>query len=277
MNRNDASEPTGRAAAPVAGAAVVAVHWRVHVLNELQYRSNFFAQILQSLWQIVTGLVVVALIYDNTTELNGWRRPELLAAIGVFTIVTGLLRTFVQPPLLRMARDIQEGDFDYVLTRPVDSQLLTSVRELSVWQLADVLVGIAIVAVAAQDLPSQLAPGDLAVFLAVLAAGATIGYCLWLMVACIAFWVVQLPFMEGLFLYVARAAQYPISIYPGWLRVGLTVIVPLGIAVTAPAEAITSRLSWGTAAVVGAVTIGCLVLSRFVWRRGVRRYSGASA
>ena len=175
------------------------------------------------------------------------------------------------------ARDIQEGDFDYVLTRPVDSQLLTSVRELSVWQLADVLVGIAIVAVAAQDLPSQLAPGDLAVFLAVLAEGATIGYCLWLMVACIAFWVVQLPFMEGLFLYVARAAQYPISIYPGWLRVGLTVIVPLGIAVTAPVEAITSRLSWGTAAVVGAVTIGCLVLSRFVWRRGVRRYSGASA
>ena len=40
--------------------------------------------------------------------------------------------------------------------------------------------------------------------------------------------------MQNLFHYVARSAQYPISIYPAWLRIGLTVVVPLGIAVTVP-------------------------------------------
>ena len=100
---------------------------------------------------------------------------------------------------------------------------------------------------------------------------------MWMAVACSAFWVVRMPFMEGFFYYVGRSAQYPISIYPGWLRIGLTVLVPLGIAVTAPAEAITSRLTWQTTAVVTAVMIACAVISRVVWRRGLRRYSGASS
>jgi len=83
--------------------------------------------------------------------------------------------------------------------------------------------------------------------------------------------------MQNLFHYVARSAQYPISIYPAWLRIGLTVVVPLGIAVTAPSEAVTSRLDATTVAVVAAVTIGTVVLSRALWRRGLRRYSGASS
>lgn len=259
------------------GVAVAGVHLRVSFLNELQYRSNFFVQILQSLFQVISGLVVVALVFAKTSELNGWHRSELLAAIGVFTIVGGMLRTFIQPAIVRMMTDVQEGSFDFVLTRPVDAQLLTSVREVNIWQLVDIVVGVVIVAVATPDLPSSLGAGDIVAFLALLGAGAVIAYSMWLAVACAAFWVVRMPFMDNLFHYVARSAQYPISIYPAWLRIGLTVVVPLGIAVTAPAEAITSRLTGGTVLVVTAVTITSAAISRMLWTRGVRRYSGASA
>ena len=78
-----------------------------------------------------------------------------------------------------------------------------------------------------------------------LAAAETIVYWMWFSLTCTVFWVVQMPFLSNLMHYVARAAQYPITIYPAWLRVGMTVLVPMGIAVTAPAEAVTSRLSAG--------------------------------
>lgn len=91
------------------------------------------------------------------------------------------------------------------------------------------------------------------------------------------FWVTEMPFTGNLMHYVTQAAQYPISIYPTWLRVSMTVIVPLGIAVTAPAEAIASRLSWVTAASAIAVAVVLGAFSRWLWRRGLRRYSGASA
>lgn len=256
---------------------IAAVHLRVTAHNELQYRSNFFLQLLQSAWQVVGGLVVVALVYSKTPELNGWRRSELLAAIGVFMVIGGILRSVVHPPLERMTQDVAQGDIDHVLTLPADAQLLVSVRGINVWQLADVLVGLVIVGVAIPDLPSGVGVGDAAAFIVLLATGAAIVYWMWLSLSCLAFWVVRMPWMANLMHYVTRAAQYPISIYPAWLRASMTVIVPLGIAVTAPAEAVASRLSGITvvSAVAVAVTLG--VFSRWLWGRALRRYSGASA
>lgn len=42
------------------------------------------------------------------------------------------------------------------------------------------------------------------------------------------------------------AGCYPIGIYPGWLRGGLTFLAPLAFAVTVPAEALTGRLTLQT-------------------------------
>jgi len=257
-------------------AEITAVHLRVTAHNELQYRTNFLLQLVQTAWQVVSALVVVALVYSKTPELNGWRRGELLAAVGVFTMIGGLLRSVVYPPLEQMMDDVAQGDFDHTLTQPADAQLLVSVRGIDVWQLTDVVVGAIIVAVAVPDLPSGLGAADVAAFLVLLAAGAAITYWMWLSLSCLAFWVTRLPAMGNLMYYVTRAAQYPISIYPMWLRVGMTVIVPLGIAVTAPAEAIASRLSWVTAGSAIAVAVALGVFSRWLWRRALRRYSGAS-
>jgi len=74
-----------------------------------------------------------------------------------------------------------------------------------------------------------------------------------------------------------EAGRWPISLYPGWLRYGLTFIVPVAFATTVPAEALTGRLNWET--LLGAVVLAAVLfmVSRLFWRVGLRRYSGASA
>ena len=42
--------------------------FRVGSMNELQYRANFFIQLLQSAVSVVTALVVLALVYSHTTS-----------------------------------------------------------------------------------------------------------------------------------------------------------------------------------------------------------------
>lgn len=259
------------------GVDVAAVHLRVTMHHELQYRANFLFQLLQTAWQIGGGIIVLLLVFSKTSELNGWTRSELFAAVGVFTMIGGIMRSVVGPPMFRLLDDVQEGGFDFVLTQPADPQLLVSVRGIEVWQLADVLVGLVVVAMAVPGLPDAPGPGDIAAFLLLLAAGAGIVYWMWFALTCMVFWVTRMPFMSNLMHYVTRASQYPITIYPAWLRVSMTVLVPMGIAVTAPAEAVTSRLGWAVAAsaLVVAATLG--ILSRWLWHRALRHYSGASA
>ena len=68
-----------------------------------------------------------------------------------------------------------------------------------------------------------------------------------------------------------------LRIYPPWLRWLLTVVVPIAFAVTVPAQALTGRLSgWILASAVG-FAAALLAFSRWLWRRGLRAYSGASA
>ena len=68
------------------------LHLRIPVMNELQYRVNFALQVLQSLLAVVTGLIVLWLVYSYTAELNGWSESELLALLGIEILMGGLIR-----------------------------------------------------------------------------------------------------------------------------------------------------------------------------------------
>jgi len=253
------------------------LHFRVSVMNEMQYRVNFFVQLAQSVVWLGSGLVVLALVFSRTDDISGWTRPELLAVMGVFTLMGGVIRAFIQPAMQRLLTDVREGTLDFVLTRPADAQLLVSVREMRIWQVLDILIGAGVLAVAVTQLEATVGLGDALAFAALLVTGAVMIYCCWLIISTGAFWLVRMENVQELFDGVYRAGQYPITIYPGWLRAGLTFVIPLGFAITAPSQAITSRLSAGTVT-IGAVTAAALVVaSRAFWRLGVRHCSGASA
>ena len=256
---------------------VLWVHLRVAVMNEFQYRANFFVQLLQSVVLVGTGLVALSVIFDHTTDLNGWTRPQLLVVMGVYTIVGGLLGFAIAPNMDRVLGDVHRGTFDYVLTKPVDSQLFASVREFRLWRLTDVGVGLGVVVWGLVRFDGGLSPVDVVVFVVTLTAGMVLIYCLWLMVTAGAFWVVRMDMVQDLFTGMYRAGQYPVTVYPTWLKLILTYLVPIGFAVTVPSESLTGRLTLTR----GLVTAGFLVLvfgiTRLVWRAGTRRYSGASA
>lgn len=250
---------------------------RVGIMTEAQYRVNFFIQLLQSLLNVAVGLVSLALLFAHTSNLKGWTRPQLLAVMGVFTLVGGLVRTFVQPNMQRVIEEVRLGKLDFALVKPADAQVLASVREVQLWQLTDVLVGTAVLIVAIAQLDAGFGIAELASFLGCLAVGMVAIYCFWLLLAAASFWLVRMDEVQELFEGLFRAGQYPVGIYPGWLRYGLTFLVPLAFAITVPSEAVTSRLTWPAVVVAVGSAVALVGISRWVWQRGLRRYGGASA
>jgi len=132
---------------------------RISALNELQYRVNFFMELVQSLLALGTGLAVLALVFSHTRELAGWSQAELLAVMGVHILVGGVVRTAIQPNMLRLIEDVRDGKLDYLLTKPRDGQLLVSVRQLNVWQSVDCLVGAIVLGIAVVRLRASSAWG----------------------------------------------------------------------------------------------------------------------
>jgi ABC-2 type transport system permease protein len=174
-------------------------------------------------------------------------------------------------------QDIQEGTFDFVLTRPADAQALTSVREFRFWQVVDMAMGLMVLVWAAIEMRATYDVVTLGSFLLAILLGGLMLYSFWLMLTTIAFWVVRMDEMINLFEGLYAAGRWPVGIYPDWLKYSLTFLVPVAFAVTVPAEALTQRLTPVTLLGAGALTLVLLLLARLIWRQGLKAYSGASA
>lgn len=262
------------------GLDAIRVAWmflKVGVLNELQYRVNFVVQIFQTAIALVTGLVVLALVYSHVSELNGWSQSELLVVLGIQILMGGAIRAWIQPNMQRFIDDVREGTFDYALTKPQDSQVIVSVREVRIWQTVDVATGAAVMAVGIGRLETSIGLWDALAFAVALVLGALMIYCFWLILSTCAFWIVRMDNITELFDGVFMTGRFPVGIYPDWLRYGVTFLVPIAFAVTVPAEAATSRLHWPTLLLALGFAAALFTATRWFWRFGLRHYTGASA
>jgi viologen exporter family transport system permease protein len=258
----------------------VRVSWlflKIGVINELQYRVNFFVQLLQSVIQVGTALVVLSLVYSHTSQLNGWKQPELLALVGVQVLLGGFIHTFIQPNMQRLMEDVQQGTLDFALTKPEDSQLLISVRMVRMWQVVEVISGVILLFVGLRGVERSIGFFDAVSFGLALLVGGVLVYCFWLILTTGAFWIVRMENVLELFEGIYSTGRWPVTVYPGWLRYSITFLIPIGFAVTVPAEALTGRLHWPTLVLAVAFGGAVFAFTRWFWGYGLRHYSGASA
>ena len=253
------------------------VFFRVGVMGELAYRVNFVVRLFQSLVELGTALAGLAIVFSYTDNLGGWRPDEIVALVGVYFLVGGVIGLFIQPSMEAFIESIREGTLDFTLTKPEDGQLLISIQDVEIWELIDILLGLGVLTVALVRLGERIGAGQAAAFAVMLLAGGAIVYSFWLILASLSFWFVRVENILVIFQSMYEAGRWPISLYPGWLRFGLTFLVPVAFATTVPAEALTGRLDTPTLFGALALAAALLVASRLFWRIGVRHYSGASA
>lgn len=76
---------------------------------------------------------------------------------------------------------------------------------------------------------------------------------------------------------IFQMARYPVGLYPGWLRLVLTWVVPVGMMTTVPAQALTSELPAGM--LIGSVALATVLVigASALFRVGLRRYASASS
>jgi ABC-2 type transport system permease protein len=257
---------------------VTRTFFRLGLLNIMQYRTDFFVSLLNVLITLGTQILGLQVIFGQTTDLRGWTRDDLIVLIGIHMLVGGLLGLVIRPSMQALMEGIRLGTFDFVLTKPVDSQLFTSVQKVAPQSITDMLFGIGVILIGMARLQADLSAGNVVVFLVMLLAGIVIIYSFMLILSTMAFWFVRLDNVLVIFQTMfGNAGSWPITIYPGWLRTTLTFFVPVAFAVTIPAESLTGRLDATTVLITLALSVLFFTGARLFWRYALRHYTGASA
>ncbi len=253
------------------------VYFRIGAMGEMQYRFNFLVQLFQSVVQLGTAIGALAVVFSYTQALGGWLPDEVLALVGVYTLVGGLIGLVVYPSLEQFINSVRDGMLDFTLIKPVDAQMVISLYAVDVWKLIDIGLGLVLLVISLARLGERVGLSEASLFLGMLLTGGAIIYSFWLILSTLSFWFVRVENILEIFRSMYEAGRWPISLYPPWLRFILSFIVPVAFVTTVPVEALTGRLTPPTLAIAAALAIVLLVVSRVFWRIGLRQYTGTSA
>jgi len=254
---------------------------RIFIRTELQfaleYRANLALGLVEEVVIVTSSLLAVLVLYSHTDAINGWTLGQMIVLLGVYYLVQGAQAVVFETSFERFMEHVRMGTLDFILIKPVNSQFMISTRHIQIPQIGQVLLGVVVLGTGIVQVGEGVGPLEAGSFAVTLVCGLLLVYSLLLVLSTLSFWFVRVENLLAVFWSFLDAGRFPVDIYPGWLRFTLSTVVPIGIAITFPAEAVAGRLEWFG---LLAMLVGTVVVSWFAgwfWRRGLRSYTGASA
>ncbi|MBI2773928.1 MAG: ABC-2 family transporter protein, partial [Chloroflexi bacterium] len=199
--------------------------------NEAAYRLNLVLGVVEMLLVTGTSLGAVLVLFTHTSSLNGWTLPQMIALTGVYYLIQGGVNIVFSPSFEKLMEHVRQGTLDFTLLKPASAQFLVSTRHFALVRFADLALGLVIVAVGIAMIGDAVTPWSVFSFALTLACGVFAVYALLLTLVTLAFWFVRIDNILAIFWAFTDAGRFPIDLYPGWLKVTLATVVPIGIAV----------------------------------------------
>ncbi len=256
---------------------LLGIFYKYSLVSELEYRAKFLANVFMSVFWLGWAIVSVAVFFLHTDKIGDWTWPEVLMVVALFTFFSGVMEALLRPNVGAVLDQIRDGTFDFVLTKPVNVQFIASLRNIVVWRLSDVVIGLGLIVYAMSQMHVVPTLGQVVLFVWMLLAATAIVYALWLMMVSLAFWFVRLDNFTELFYGFYQAGRYPVTIYNGVVRVILTFVVPIAFVTTFPASALLGRIDQTTTIIGFALAIGLFIVSNRFWTFAIKHYSSASS
>ncbi len=258
-------------------------HFRIYKMfvtssfnRELEFRANFAAKIVQNALWIGFAMAIVLIVFSNTKSLAGWSQPATLVLTGTAALMTscsaGLFFSLQEIP-----QQVRQGTLDFVVTKPVNSQMWVSLRRVNFDQLGPFAFGVGLIL---YGLRSGAYHPDLAQWLAwFVLSGCALAmfYSLNLSLMTLAIWLVRVDNLFVLTETAANVSRTPLDVYPLNVQRFLIYFLPLAFLASIPTKMLISGISpiWFGIGLVWAV--GGLLVSRWFWAYATRHYASASS
>ena len=246
---------------------------------QLQYPASSLMLCAGTFLTTIIELAGIWALFDRFGDVQGWRFGDICMFFGMVS-VSFAIADFISRGFDVFGSDfIRTGDFDRLLLRPRTATLQLIGHDFRLRVIGRILQGIVVLVVATRALDFDWNAMAIALAVWTIAGGVALFFGLMVLQATLAFWTVESLEVVNVVTYGGvQAAQFPISLYAGWLRHFLTFVVPIACIAYFPVLAILGKPDplgaprWflPLAPAVAFVFLGACFVA---WRFGVRKYT----
>ena len=242
-----------------------------------QYRTDFLLGMGTTTLLSLAELTGFAVILWRFHHIGGWGPAGIALLYGMTRLAYGLHRLGAGD-LHRTGDYVRSGEYEGLLLRPCPPLFTLFCRSGRVQQLAALATPAAAAAIAIVRLygGGVLRPWALACLPALLLCAIALDYAIGIATFALAFFVVRVDEFSVLTVDAPNtAAGFPLTAYPGWLRLYLTTAVPVGLTIFYPLRFLLGRGGgWPDLALAPLTATAALALALRLWRLGESRYMG---
>jgi ABC-2 type transport system permease protein len=254
---------------------LLAIFWRSTFAVELEYRANFVANAMMSLFWTGWAALGVRVFFRFSETVAGWTYRELLVVVGMFFSINGLRQALFDPNLDRMTDYIRNGTLDFLLTKPINTQFMVSFRHLGVYNLLDPVLGLGMSTLGLVLADRVPGPAEIASFLVMFTVAVLFLYAMTMALIAASVRLVNSDGVGHVGYLAVELGRFPVQLYRNPIQTILT-ILPVAFLTTFPAQALLGSLDQRML-LVGPITgLLTVVASSIAFRRSLRSYSGAS-
>lgn len=258
--------------------AIYAALWRNSVTRETMFKTNFLLWIVVELLWFGLQLSFVGVIYLHTEALGTWTKWQVVLLVGASHFIQQLFQAFFLINCANLSELVRTGKLDFLLLQPVNTRFIVSLRQLDLGAFVNAASAVAVMVYAARQL--DLAPTPLQVlgFLVLCVAGIAIHYSLMFMLATVCFWTVRAQGLVWGYYNLFQIARMPDEAFPrGMFRAVFTFALPMLLVANVPVRLLVETLTSPKLLLLLAMAVICPLVSEWVWRVSVRRYTSASS
>jgi ABC-2 type transport system permease protein len=256
---------------------LLSAFFKVNVQMSLAYRADTVVNIVLNIMWLGWELLSLSIIFNNTTTLGGWSLGELIALLGVFRLVNTLMIALIWPNTEKFNQSIRDGSMDYTILQPVNSLFLVTFSRMTIWRIWDLVLAVILIATGINMSGDIATLPNILSFLLLIVSGAFIIYSLWVVLIALTFWFTKFDNNVTILQALLDAGRYPATVYPAWLRIIVTFVIPIAVATTVPLQALRGELNPQNILIFVAVSGLSFLVASQVWKAGLRQYSGASS
>ncbi|MGV3773960.1 MAG: ABC transporter permease [Verrucomicrobiales bacterium] len=253
------------------------------IQNTLVYRANFLFRSAFGLLPLMATIYLWRAVYagkEGNSEVAGYSLAGMISYYLLVTIIDAL--TAVTDDDWQIATDIKDGNINQFLLKPIDYMTYRLCLFFSgrlIYVLVAVLpVGLFIL-YQREYFVGPASSLHLGVFLFSIVLTALLQFFMSYTMALLAFWVLEVStfiFILFAFEYLAGGHLFPLDILPPWVAAILK-FTPFPYQMFFPASVYLGRVSgtelWTSLAIQCFWVVAFYFLGRFIWGRGIRKYT----
>ncbi len=253
------------------------IWWKLTLgTSQIAFQSRFGALLflLGKLLRYVFFLFFLVLLVNRTKLIAGYSFWEIVLFYATFNFLDTLPQFFFRN-VYRFRTQILNGYFDNLLLKPLPSLFHPLFGGSDILDLLIVILSVCFMYYAGMHIP-DITPLSIALYILLVINGFLIS--LGFHICVLGTGILSTAVDNTVMLYrdMTQMGRLPIEVYQEPLRGFITFVIPVGIMMTYPGQALMGILSWQAVIVAFIFGFGLLFISMRFWQYALRNYTSAS-